>query len=286
VDASGGYAVPSVLMPGILSAMTPASTILQAGGGIIDVSQTAAKSFATAAIDAIPTAAWRNEAAAVAESSPTFRLIPGVPRSLAFFFKVSRELLADAPNMNEALRTVIAQSFARELDRTGLRGTGVAPQPKGILGTTGVNAVTNTANGASLATLAYANFLTAVQLILEDDAPMPPAAILSPRSRVVLGSLADTTTQPRLRPEILRNMQFLATSQIPNTLTEGTSNDCTEIYVGTFSYMSFIMRERPSIQLLTELYAGTGELAFLGHVRADVALMYPKAFATVVGVRP
>lgn len=285
-NTAGGYAVPTVLMPGILSAMVPASTLLQAGAGIIDVSQTEAKKFDFAGIDTIPTAAWRSEAGPVAESEPAFRIVETTPRSLAFFFKLSRELLADAPNINAALQQVIAQSFARELDRTGLRGSGSAPEPRGILGTTGVNTVTNGANGASLATTAYANFMSAVQLILEDDAPMPSAAIMSPRSLVVLGGLLDTTNQPRARPDILRDMQFLATSQVPNNLTVGSSTDCSEVYTGDFTRVSMVMREAPSIQMLSEVYAGTGQIAFLGHVRADVAILHPRALATITGVRP
>jgi HK97 family phage major capsid protein len=284
--SAGGYAVPTVLMPGILEALVPASSILSAGGGMIDVSATPGKTFDFAAVDTIPTAAWRSEAGAVAESDPAFRTVTTTPRSLSFYFKVSRELLADAPNIDAALRTTIAQAFAKELDRVGLRGTGSAPEPHGILGTTGVNTVTNGAAGASLATTAYANFMSAVQAILEDDAPMPTAAIMSPRSLVVLGGLLDTANQPRARPEMLRGMQFIASSQIPNNLTVTTSSDCSEIYVGDFGKMAFVLREAPSIQLATELFAANGQVAFVCHARADVALMYPKAFATVTGVRP
>ena len=65
--------------------------------------------------------------------------------------RVSRELLADAENIAEALRLAIALSFARELDRVGLLGTGTAPEPRGVLNTAGIQSVTNGANGAALA---------------------------------------------------------------------------------------------------------------------------------------
>ncbi len=284
--SAGGYAVPDVLMPGILEALTPASAILAAGGGIVDVSAKPGATFDFAATDTIPTAGWRAEAGAVAESDPAFRVVTATPRSLSFYFKVSRELLADAPNIDAALRTAIAQAFAKELDRAGLRGSGAGPEPHGILGTTGVNTVTNGAAGASLATTAYSNFFSAAQAILEDNAPMPTAAIMAPRSLVVLGALLDTTNQPRARPEMLRNMQFLATSQIPIDLTVTSSTDCSEIYVGDFTKMAFVLREAPSIQVASELFAANGQVGFVCHVRADVVLFYPKAFATVTGVRP
>ena len=281
-DATGGYAVPGVLMPGILGAMAPVSALMTAGVGIVPLDM-GAKTFTTAAVDTIPTAAWRAESGALAESDPAFRAVVATPRSLSFKFKVSRELLADAYGLVDALNQAIAQAFAKEFDRVGLRGTGTAPQPRGILNTSGIQSVTNGANGTAL--IGYANLFSATQALLQADAPMPGAAVMSPRSLVKLGGLTDSTGQPVNVPGMLQPLKLIATSQIPNNLTVGTSTDCSEIYVGDFSKMFFAMRESVSIQLLNELYAATGEIGFACHVRADVVLTYPAAFAVVTGVR-
>jgi hypothetical protein len=45
------------------------------------------------------------------------------------------------------------------------------------------------------------------------------------------------------------------------------------------------MRERMSIQRVSELFATSGQVGFVCHLRADVALLYPKSFAVVTGVR-
>lgn len=280
---AGGFAVPSILMPMILDALAPSSALIQAGMGIVDVSDMGGKDFTTAAINAIPTAAWRAENGAVSESDPTFRGVVATPRSLAFFFKVSRELLADAPGIQQALLTAIGQAFAKALDRTGLRGSGVAPEPLGLLGTAGVHSVTNGANGAVLG--GYTNLFAAVEKILQADAPMPTAAIMSPRSLIKMGALVDSTGQPLARPGLLEGLAPLNTSQVPNNLTVGTSNDCSEIYVGDFTQMSMLLRESVSVQLLTERFAEVGQIGFLCHVRADFAVNYPAAFAVVTGVR-
>ncbi len=281
-DTSGGYMLPSVVMPGILEALVPASALLSAGAGIVPL-DAGAKNFTTAAIDTIPSAQWRLESGNIAVSDPTFRAVVAAPKSLAFLFKVSRELLADAPNMGAALNTAIAQAFAKELDRVGLRGSGVNPQPLGILGTAGIQTVGNGANGAALAN--YSNFLSAAQSILQVDAPAPMAAIMSPRSLIKLAGLTDTTNQPLEMPKMMENWKMISTSQVPNNLTVGTSTDCSEIYVGDFSKVHFMMREQMSIQIARELFAQTGEIGFICHVRADIAVMYPKALAVVTGVR-
>lgn len=281
-DTAGGFTVPGVLMPSILAAMVPVSSLLQAGAGIIPLAE-GAKTFTTAAVNTIPTAAWRAEAGTLATSDPAFRSVVATPRSLSFQFKISRELLADGQNIQEALFRAIGQSFAKELDRAGLRGTGTAPEPRGILNTSGIQSVTNGANGLALA--GYANVFSAVQAILAADAPMPTSAIMSPRSLVKLGGLVDTTNQPLRVPSMLVPLKLISTSQIPNNLTVGTSTDCSEIYIGDFTNMYFAMRESVSIQLLRELYAGTGEIGFACHLRADVVLNYPAAFSLVTGIR-
>lgn len=281
--ADGGFMVPSVVMPQVLEAMTAASSLLTAGAGILPL-EMGAKSFTIAAIDSIPAAAWRLENGNVAESQPAFRACVAAPQSLSVFFKVSRELLSDAQGIQEALVTSFAQAVAKELDRAGLRGTGTAPEPRGLANTPGILSVTNGANGTALSS--YANFFSALQAILQADGPMPTSAIMSSRSLVKLGGLLDTTNQPLRVPTMLEKMQMIATSQVPNTLTVGTSSDCSEIYIGEFSKLLFAMRERLSIQRLEQTFATTGQVAFLCHVRADVLVTYPKAFALVTGVRP
>lgn len=281
-DAAGGFALPSVVMPGILEALVPASSVLSAGAGIVPL-DSGAKMFTTVAMDTIPKAAWRLESGNVVNSEPTFRAVQSVPKSLAFLFKISRELLADAPNLSQALTTAIAQAFAVELDRTALRGSGTNPEPLGISGTAGVASITNGANGTALT--GYGNFFSAIQSILQANAPHPTAAIMSPRSLVKLGGLVDTTGQPLRKPDMIEKLNLLSTTAIPNDLTVGTGTDCTEIYVGDFSKVNFMMREQISIQLAKELFAGTGEVGFICHVRADIAISYPKALAVITGVK-
>lgn len=287
-DSAGGHMVPTVLMPGVLNALVAGSSLMTAGSRIVPVGDQGdgAKSYTIAAVNAVPTAAWRNEGGNVAESDPTFRAVVAVPRSLAFYFKVSRELLADAANLERVLPTIIGQSMAREMDRAGLMGTGTAPEPRGIRNVAGIQSVTNGANGASLGTARWANLMTAVQSILNANGPMPTAAIMAPRTLVGFNSLADTTNQPLQMPQMLSTMRMVATSQIPVNMTVGTSNDCSEVYVGDFTRTAFVMREAVSIQRLNELFAATGEVGFMCHARADFIVEYPATLALVTGVRP
>jgi HK97 family phage major capsid protein len=287
-DSAGGHLVPQVLMPGLLDALVAQSSLLQAGATIATpaITESGGKTYTWAAVDTVPTAAWRSEAGNVAESDPTFRTVVATPRSLAFFFKVSRELLMDAVNLEEALPTIIGQAFARELDRVGLIGSGTAPEPRGILNTVGIQSVTNGAAGASLATTRYANLMSAVQAILSANGPVPTAAIMAPRTLVGFNSLADTTNQPLQPPALVRDMRMYATSQLPVNKVVGGSSDCSDIFVGNFDRVRFFMREQMSILRADQLFAGTGQVGFYCHVRADVICTYPTTLAVISGVRP
>jgi HK97 family phage major capsid protein len=284
-DGSGGYTVPSVLFPEFVEALVPASSVLQAGARVITLDQTG-KTFRFARTSTVPTAAWRSESGAVAESEPAFTALDLTPQSLAFFFKVSRELLADSPNIDAMLMRAIAQSFAAAIDKAALRGSGVAPEIRGLLNISGVGAVSNGAAGTSLATIKWSNLTTAYQTILEANGPVPTAAIMAPRTLVGFAGLADSTGQPLQRPKLLKPMEFIATSQIPTNLTVGASTDCTELYAGDFTEFVIGLREDVTVLRTDQLHAATGEVGFYCFARVDVGAVHPASFVKITGIRP
>jgi HK97 family phage major capsid protein len=253
---------------------------------LVDGLDAGAKTYTMAAVNTLPTAAWRAENGSVAESDPAFRAVVATPRSLSFYFRVSRELIADAVNLERVLPEIVGQAFAVAADRAGLIGSGTPPEPRGIRNIAGISAVTNGANGASLATTRFANLMSATQALLNANGGLPTAAIMAPRTLVGFGSLADTTNQPLQRPDLLRNVEMVTTSQLPVNLTVGTSTDCSEIFVGNFARTAFVMRESFSIQRLNELFAANGQVGFMCHTRMDFVAEYPSTLALVTGVRP
>lgn len=281
-DSDGGYSVPSQTMPRILSAMVPGSSLLTAGAGIVPL-DSGAKSISQAVVSALPTAAWRLELGSITESQPTFRAVTATPKSLACIIRVSRELLADSPDIERSIVEVLGQAFALELDRVGLLGSGTNPEPLGLARTSGVNAVSMGTNGAALAD--YSPILDGIQAVMEANGPAPTAAIMSPRTLVDFSGLADTLGQPLNKPPLVAPIKFGQTTQIPNNDTAGTNSDASKIYLGDFTRCYFLLREALSLQILREAYAKTGEIAFLAHIRGDFVVPYPKAFAIVSGVR-
>jgi HK97 family phage major capsid protein len=286
IDTAGGFLVPTDTAGRLMAAMVPASTVLQAGCGVLPVP--AAKLLSTAVVNAIPTPAWRNEGGLIAESPPTFRSVVTTPRSLAFRFSVTRELLMDAPQMDQKLNDVIGQAMAKAWDYTALRGSGTAPEPRGIRNTTGVHVRGKGDNGGAGPT--WDDLISAYADILSADCPPPKAVIMSPRSWKRLFGATDLQGQPLQAPDALRGLRFLVTSQLPENLTTGTSTDTSEVIMGDFACCDFMMREGATdgglvtVQM-TDNDANTGRVTFIAHLRGDFTVWYPQAFAVITGVR-
>jgi len=277
---AGGYSTPSKLMPTILDAMVAQSAVLNAGAQVQLVD---AKTVTLCAVDAVPVAGWRAESGNVVESDPSFRAIVSIPKSLSFYFKVSRELLMDALGLDLALTTAISQSMALAIDRAALIGSGVGVEPLGIAGTAGVHQIASGVNGASLS--GYGKLFEATQSILGASHPMPTGLICSPRELVKLGGLTDTAGQPLQTPAMLAGVNRFATAQLPVNGTTGTSSDTSQMFLGTFNNMALVLREQLFVGRFEQTFATTGEIAFVCHCRADIAVLRPQAFAVVSGIR-
>ncbi|KWC24541.1 hypothetical protein WL48_27285 [Burkholderia ubonensis] len=274
VDKSGGYAVPNAIMPTILDAMVSQSAVLAAGASILPVG--GAKTVTTVAVDALPVPAWRNENDPIAKGGPTFRPVTATPRSLAFIVPISRELLADAVDMDRAVRQALAQAFAKEFDRAALVGSGASPEPLGLYGMENVKKIQQIG-----AKFAYADMLAAYQDQLEADAPAPTSIIMAPRTLTGLAGLVDSTGQPLNAPSLLDGVIRRPSNGVPTTLGDGTKSLA---FIGNFNTVQFVLREAFNIRMLSEVFAGTGQLAFLCHARVDVVAQYPDAITVIEGV--
>jgi HK97 family phage major capsid protein len=278
--AGGDVTVPTYLLGGLIDLMRAKTVCIQAGAQTVPL-ETELTNLVRVSADPTPT--WRAEAGTVTSAVPTFERVQFAPKSLAVIVKVSQEILEDAVNLDQIIMDVFAKSFAVELDRVGLFGTGVAPQPHGISGTTNVGSVSMGTNGAALTN--YDPFVNAVSALLTANAQMPTAAIMSPRTLTKAALLKDTLTQPMRRPDLIQNLPFLATTSVPNNQTQGTSNVASESIVGDFTQLMFGIRTSLRIRILQERFLGdTLEYGFLAFLRADVQLRHPQSFCEVVGI--
>lgn len=279
-DSAGGFTVPSVLFAGVVDRLRPAAVVMAAGAQVVPLTSDR-NTFAKVLTD--PAATWRAENASVAVADATFGSVPFVPKTLAVVVKASRELLEDSLNVEAALETIFAASFASELDRVALVGSGSGSEPAGVASMAGVSSVSMGTNGAALAS--YSPILDAVQAVETANAKVS-ALVGHPRTMRAINGLADSTGQPLRRPESLASLPFLSTTGVPITDTQGTASNASKLFVGDWSRLWIGVRTDLRVEVLRETYAGNLQYGFLAYLRADIQASHENAFAKVVGVIP
>ena len=94
------------------------------------------------------TAAWVNEGIAPAEGALATAQIGLAPKTLSGFQEYTRKLLLQSdPSIDALVRNDLAQVIALAWDLAAINGSGVAPEPRGILNTSGIGVVAIGANG-------------------------------------------------------------------------------------------------------------------------------------------
>lgn len=272
-DSAGGYTVPTNLSAQLIDKLRAASVVVRAGAQTVPVTSDNL-SFAKLATDPVP--AWRNEAAAVAESDPTFSPVNIVPRSLAVMTKVSYELMADSINLEAQLPNILTAALAVELDRAALEGTGTAPQPRGVRETVGIG--TAAIGGVP----DFDDLIDAHTGIMIANAGPVSAFIMHPRDAGTMAKLKASDGHYIGNAPALANVPMLSTTSIATN--RGVGEDESTIYAGNFRHLMIGVRQDIRIELIRELFAGNLQYALIAHLRADVAVAHPGAFYTMTGV--
>src|SRR4029450_3345540 len=229
------------------------------------------------------TPAWHAENAPIAAADMTFDAVTFTARTLTRLVVLSVELFEDADPGAEG---VIAQSFAAqvalEVDRAALRSTGTAPEPRGVLNTSGITTTTHGTNGSTIGSPPAAGtmgweFLVDAAAAVRNANFEPNAQLMAPRTPQSLAKLRDTTNQYIQPPSYLDGLPRLQTKQIPVNLTVGTSNDCSEVYTAQWDQLLLGWRTTLRALPLGGRVVDNGQYGFLAWLRMDTQLAQPAA---------
>lgn len=146
-NAAGGFLSPEPLANYVLDRVRNKMRTVEAGATTVPMG---ADTFAIPRLAGGVTPGWRNENAAVAESDAVFERVTFTARTVAVMQRISYELVQDmTPRGADLVENELIQALAVEIDRVALRGSGTAPEPRGVRNQTGVTVLTNAANGAA-----------------------------------------------------------------------------------------------------------------------------------------
>jgi HK97 family phage major capsid protein len=281
---AGGHLVPAPLAANLIDRARSEAVLTSLGATVVPMTSATLKvpRIATGLTGAnLPD--WRNENAPILDKSITLDAVTLTARSLACMVKCSWELLDDAPGAEDVIRREFASAFAVEFDRVGLYGNGTPPQPQGVKGTSGVTSSFVAANGGPLASW---DWLIDAITAIRGAGWEPTGAIFSPRTEGSLAKLRESgTTGPYLQmPPALTDFPRRSTMQVPNNLTQGSSNVTSDAFVAAWSTVLIGTRVPLRIRVLEERYADTGQVAFLADLRGDVAVAQPAAIQVLTGI--
>lgn len=231
-----------------------------------------------------PQAAWKLENDPVDETGMTFGRVKLQAKTLIGIIRVSRELLDDSVNVNQALENAFTQSAALELDRACLYGSGVDAEPLGLANIVGINEVSMGTNGAALSN--YDKLIDAVYEMQVDNAADPTAAIYHPRTGAALAKLKDANNNPLTVPEMIARIPKLNTTGIPINETQGSGTNASSILFGNWTEMILGLRSNIRIEVLRERYADSFQYGFLLWLRGDMQLAHAASFSRLKGIIP
>lgn len=133
---AGGHLVPTPLSGRIIDLARNAMRVMQAGAMTVPMTSQTLK---IARLTGEGTPAWHTENAAITAGDLIFDAVTFTARTLTRLVVLSMELFEDAdPSSEEIIARSFAAQIALELDRVALRGSGSAPEPRGVLNHTGV----------------------------------------------------------------------------------------------------------------------------------------------------
>lgn len=282
VNGMGGYFVPEVLSSPLLDLARAETRVAQLGASVIPLES---DTNHVPRHDVDPVLAFRNEAALIAETNTTIGDVVLTPRSAAALIRVSEELLEDSQFPFDAyIAGVVAAAAAAAMDQKALYGSGTAPEVRGVKNTAGVVVTNLGANGAALS-----NHDAIVDLVARVNGKgyTTTGLLTSPR---LYGSMAKFregagTGQYLAPPKYISDLPFLTSTNVPTTLTVGTSGAvCTDVFAGDWSKVLIGVRHALSIRVLNERFADTGEIGFVASLRFDVQVSRPAALEILSGV--
>jgi HK97 family phage major capsid protein len=154
-STAGGYLVPTLNTDTAAGSLLSMLTLGRLGCTAIDSSANVAlpKVTANAVTSWLPT-----ETTQAAESDLSFGQVSFSPHLVGGYTEVSRQLtLQAAPNAIALVANELMRRTRRTLEQAVFAGTGVAGQPHGIIGMSGVNAVSGTSFALSTAVTCQTN---------------------------------------------------------------------------------------------------------------------------------
>ena len=283
VAGDGGNLVATNLLAGsFIEALRANMVVKQAGAlflsGLVG-------EVAIPAQNAVNSASWVAENAAVTEVNTTYRQVTMSPKTLGTFTDISRHLMHQStPAIETIVRNDIIKTLSNEVDKKAIQGDGTSNTPTGILSTSGIGAVAMGTNGDQGT---WAKVVETWKEVATDNANIGALAwVTSPLQISRFMSTVKVATSDSVMimndQNKLMGYNVFSTTNSPDNLTKGTaSGTCSALTFGNFN--DLIVGEWGSLDISVDPYtnAAKGGTRIIGLYDVDVAVRHAESFAAI-----
>jgi len=230
---------------------------------------------------------WLGEGGDAPESTPQFDSVNLSPKSLAVYVDASRKMMLQSSlSVEQMITNNIARSFAVEIDRVAIAGTGTGNQPTGILNTTGINLANIGTDGGDIDWLKSVELESLVAGL--NGIGQAPGYV----SNFKVAGKLKTTSKDAGSGQFLWNgeagnfngYQLGLSNNVPSDGTKGTGTALSSIVFG--SWENLLIGSWGTLDINVDRYS----LGLLGAVRIvayhdiDIAVRQPEAFAAITDI--
>lgn len=239
-------------------------------------------------------AEWIAENSEAAESSPGFDAVTLTMHQLSAHTRISRRQLKQSlPAVDQILTNDLRAQIAVALDKAAIAGTGVGPQPTGILNLPGIGDVPLGTNG-DLVT--WADLMQLVSTV--ESANVDPISLGFLSNLKVKGHLMSTpriagTDTMMLDPDAAATAEDLRlagykarfSGNVPSNLTKGTAPNLSAMIFGAWA--DLLIGQWGGIDLIVDdvTEAAKGNVRLVAHSEWDIAVRHAESFAAIQDIQ-
>lgn len=175
------------------------------------------------------------------------------------------------------------------LDKAAIAGTGVSPQPTGILNVAGIGAVETGTNGDLVTWAKLMELISTVESANVDPASLGFLSNLKVKGRLMSTPRVAGTDTMMLNPDAaataddLRLAGYKArfSGNVPSNLTKGTGTDLSAVIFGAWA--DLLIGQWGGIDLIVDdvTEAAKGNVRLVAHSEWDIAVRHAESFAAI-----
>jgi HK97 family phage major capsid protein len=230
---SGGYLLSPAQSANIIDRAVARSIVAEAGATIVPM-ETESLKIGVVASD--PQSFWTAENALITESEGAFNGVEMRSRALGCFSKISKELLANAANIEEQITAAFERSLSLGLDYAALNGDGAAEMPTGLLNSSQVT------ESAATGAFTYDKLLAAMSTLWSNNVE-PKSLLMHPDLREFIAKMKNGEGEPLQVPADVAALRKFTSTQLLSSDANGVA------YVGDFSNVLIGIRSTVEIEM-------------------------------------